>query len=339
MKKSCLLLVLFTTFLWSCNNSSSSSSEKQQSKRDNVIDVHNKIKEIQIEDILISSFARLYLVDDNLIISDSKAYNEMLVHLFNKNNFDYITSALPKGQGPGEITIIGHIGTNNSNNNLYVSDHGKLKIFTYPIDSIRDNAYYKPEVKKEINMIQFPSKYEFINDTLSYARIIAPTENIGHNEFLATWNMQTGVIKKIKYIHPKIEKKRITLAVSMDNEILVECYHNHDLMTIMDLEGNLKYNVYGENWNDRNANKINHFGDVVIRDDKIVASYSGGDMSTNQYYPTKLHIFDISGDYIKTLDIGYRISDLCYDKEKDRIIFALDDVIQFAYLNLKGIID
>ena len=338
MKKSIrLLFYLLLVTCWSCQNSSN--SEKHQDKRDNVINVHDKVEEIQIEDVLISSFARLYLLDNYLIISDSKAYDEMLVHLFNKNNFEYVTSALPKGQGPGEITNMGHIGANEKNKELYVSDHGKLKIFSYPLDSILDNAYYTPEIKKEINNIQFPSNYIFINDTLSFARIIVPTENIGHNELLAKWNMQTGEIDKIKYTHPKVEKKRIALAVSMDNEALVECYHNHDLMTIMDLNGNLKQNIYGQNWNNRDANKINHFGKVVFRGDKIIASYSGGDMSTDEYYPTKIFIFDINGNYIKTLEIGYRISDFCFDEENDRIIFALDDVIQFAFLDLKGLVE
>lgn len=327
------LALLLLIFILSCNNNNN--SEKHQSQRDNVINVHDKVEEIQIEDVLLSSFARLYLLDNYLIISDSKAYDEMLIHLFSKNNFEYVTSALPKGQGPSEITNMGHIEVNERSKELYVSDHGKLKIFSYPLDSILDNAYNTPEVKKEINNIQFPSNYIFINDTLSFARIIVPTGNIGHNELLAKWNMQTGEINKMKYTHPKVETKRIALAVSMDNETLVECYHNHDLMTIMDLNGNLKYNVYGQNWNNRDASRINHFGKVVFRGDKIIASYSGGDMSTDEYYPTKLLIFDINGDYIKTLEIGYRISDLCYDEENDRIIFALDDVIQFAFLDLK----
>jgi hypothetical protein len=92
------------------------------------------------------------------------------------------------------------------------------------------------------------SDYEYINDTLCFARIIEPTGNVDHNEVAAKWNMQTGEVNKMKYSHPKVEKKRIALAVSMYHNTFVEytfveCYHNHDLMIIMDLDGNLKYNV------------------------------------------------------------------------------------------------
>lgn len=72
-----------------------------------------------------------------------------------------------------------------------------IKIFSYPLDSILNRPYYIPVVKKEINNTQFPSNYEFINDSLSFARIIEPTGNVGHNEAVGKWNMQTGKIRKM----------------------------------------------------------------------------------------------------------------------------------------------
>jgi len=39
------------------------------------------------------------------------------------------------------------------------------------------------------------------------------------------------------------------------------------------------------------------------------------------------------------LEIGYKISDYCYDKTNNRIIMNLNDAeIQFAYLDLNGLI-
>ena|SRR5690554_4680269 len=336
MKDLYVLLLLFVLMLLNCT--SKTDTERYQNNRSNIIKVKDKVREIQIEDVLIGSMARLYILDNYLIIKDSQS-DDMLVHFFNKVNYEYETSSIQRGQGPKEITNMGYIGVNKNKKEFYVSDHGKLKIFNYPLDSIIDNAFYKPDVKKEINNIQFPSDYIFINDTLSFARIIEPTGNAGYNEFVARWNMQTGEVIKMKYTHPDVEKRRITLAVSMDNNALVECYHNLDLMTIMDINGNLKYNVYGQNWNNRDASRLYHYGNVFFREDKIVASYSGGDMRTEDRLPDKLFIFDINGDYIKTIEIGYRISDLCYDEENDRIIFALDDVIQFAYLELNSLLD
>ncbi|WP_019541474.1 6-bladed beta-propeller [Proteiniphilum acetatigenes] len=337
MKKIYLLAILcFGAVFLSCTKSTD--TEKYQNKRNNIIDVSERIQEIETADVMIGSIARLYLVDNYLIIQDSKSL-DMLIHLFDRNNYGYITSGIPRGQGPGEVTNMGYIGVNEENKEFYVSDHGKLKIFNYPLDSILNNPYYMPGIKKEIDNIQFPSNYVFINDTLCFARIIEPTGNVGHNEVAAKWNMQTGEVNKMKYSHPKVDKKRISLAVSMDNETLVECYHNHDLMTIMDLDENLKYNIYGSNWNRRDASQLQHFGKVVFRGDKIIASYSGGNRLTEEYYPSKLLIFNINGDYIKTLDIGYRISDFCYDKQNDRLIFNFEDMIQFGYLEMNNILD
>jgi len=337
MRKVHMLAILcFCAILLNCTKSTD--TEKYQNKRNNITDVKERVQKIEIEDVMIGSVARLFLADNYLIIMDYKSL-DMLIHLFDRNNYTYVTSAIPRGQGPGEVTNMGYIGVIEDKKELYVSDYGKLKIFNYLIDSILNDPYYIPVIKKEIDNVQFPDSYVFINDTLSYAKIIEPTGNVGHNEIAAKWNMQTGEVKKMKYSHPKVDKKRISLAVSMEHETLVECYRNHDLMTIMDLDGNLKYNIYGSNWNNRDESRLQHFGDIVLRGDKIIASYSGGNRMTEEYYPNKLIIFNINGDYIKTLDIGYRISDFCYDKQYDRLIFNFEDVIQFGYLEMNNILD
>lgn len=322
--------------LFSC--ATNTNTEKNVNRGNNSINVKDKVIEIPMDEVLIGPIARLDTSDDYLVIKDIKTY-DMYVHLLDKNSLEYITSALPKGQGPGEITIIGHISLNEKDKELYISDHGKNKIFTYPLDSILNNEYYIPETKIEMKESQFPSDYELINDTLAYARIIEPTGNSGHNELLAKWNMQTGETFKIPYSNPKVDKKRITLAASKELNTLVECYHNLDLMTIMDLDGNLKHNIYGPNWNSRDETAIHHFGDVLFRKDKIIASYSGGDRLTEEYLPTKIYVFDLNGNNLQTLDIGYRISDICYDDEYDRLIMVFDDEIQFGYLDLEGIVD
>ena len=48
-------------------------------------------------------------------------------------------------------------------------------------------------------------------------------------------------------------------------------------------------------------------------------------------------IFTKMGDYIATLETGYRITCISYDSEADRIVFTFDDEIQFGYLDLESI--
>ncbi|KAA6332550.1 hypothetical protein EZS27_018950 [termite gut metagenome] len=326
-----LLYLLLIAACYSC--SSNSDTEKYQNKRDNVINVREKVKEIEMEEVLIGQTARLCLMNDYLIIGDYKSLDK-LIHLFDKKEFRYLTSTAYRGQGPGEITNMGHIAADETNRMFYVNDHGKQTIFSYELDSVLANSRYMPEVKMKMNEKQFPDKYQCINDTLSIGLLITPIGNADFKPSVAKWNMSTGEVTPMKYEHPGIEKKRISFAVSMENGIYVECFFNHDLMTIVSLDGDLKYTIYGPDWSSQDNNKIHYYGKVIFCNNKILATYSGGHNSFDKRFPTKFLVFDINGDYIQTLETGYRISDYCYDKENNRIIMNLDDEIQFAYLNL-----
>ena len=312
-----LLVILLSCMIGSCN--SDSDTEKYQQKRDNIVDVHTLIKEVPIDDVLIGSIARPFLLNNYLIIGDYKS-SDKLIHIFDKNDFSYLGSTADVGQGPNEITVMGHIGINEKERCFYVSDHGKLKIYNYDIDSVLVNSDYVPTVKAEMNMTRFPDRYQYINDTLSVALMIEPTSASTFNQAVAKWNIQSGEFTPMEYRHPDITKKRISFAISPEDSVYVECYTYHDLISICKLDGNLKCNVYGPAWDKEESKKIHHYGNVVFCGDKIVASYSGGDNMSDAYHPTRFFVFDLDGDYLKTLDVGFRIVDFCYDNNNNRII-------------------
>jgi len=325
---------------WGCTHNSG--TEKYQNKRDNIVNIHEKIKEIVIpeDDVLIGASTRLALIDDYLIIQDFYPFDK-LIHLFDKNTFKYITGITSKGQGPGEIANMGIVAINKVDHTFYVSDHGNHKIFEYSLDSILSNPSYVPKMKMKMDAKVFPSGYQYINDTLSVGKII---ELLGGSKFtqsLGKWNMTTGEIKLFTYKHPEVSRYG-SFAASVEHNIYVECYACYDLMTIgsLDGDGDLKFNIYGPHWDSNQPERtVNHYDGVIFCEDKIVASYSGGDWTYEYWDPTKFFIFDINGDYIKTLETGYKISDYCYDKKSNRIIMSLNDAdIQFAYLELDGLI-
>jgi hypothetical protein len=336
-----ILYLLFIPLCWGCTHSTETA--KYQNERDNVINVREKVKELVFGDVLINDNSRARLIiDDYLFISDSKSVSEM-IHVFDKNNFNYIKSFADRGQGPGEIANIGHIAWDKVNRLLYVSDHGKQRIFSYQLDSVLSDDWYVPNVKMKLNISLFPSNYHYINDTLSIGRIIEPMGNFDFKQSLGKWNMVTGEIKRMNYEHPDIDRKRISFAVSMDHGIYAECYHNRDLMTICDLDGNLKYNIYGPKWSDPESRKISYYGDVSFCGDKILVLFSGKNTFTKEtgmkvILPTKFLVFNLNGDYLQTLETGYHITECCYDSENNRIIMSLSDEIQFAYLDLDGLI-
>jgi hypothetical protein len=288
------------------------------------------VKEIEMEEVLIGSVARVFLIDNYLIIQDFRSYDKS-IHFFDKNTFSYLASTAERGEGPDEIANMGGIGVDEAGRKFYVSDHGKQQIFGYELDSVLANPGYKPEVKIKMNAERFPSGYTYFNDTLCIGRFIEPTGNSNYKPTAGKWNMKTGEIKLMKYEHPKIQEKRMICDASVEHGIYVECYGNHNLMTICTLDGELKYNIYGRNWNDLS---IFHYGKVAFCGNRIVAAYSGGDRRTDEYYPTKLLVFTIDGDYIQTLETGYRIFHFCYDTKNNRIILSMKDDIQFGYLDL-----
>jgi hypothetical protein len=330
MKKAIIVFVLF--FYFGCR--SDHGVEKYQHKRNNTTNVHDRIKKIEIDDILISPLNQLYVTKDHLLISDFNSLDKQ-IHLFNKDDFSHVTSVAPKGQGPGEIANMGQTAIDDVNNIFFVSDHGKQKIFGYELDSVICNPHYMPEVKMTMNQAFFPSRYWYINDSLSIGIIIEPIGNSDYSKHVAKLNLNTGEIKKMKYEHPDIRKKRIRCAVSVEHKIYVECYSHHDLITVCSLDGDLKYNIYGQYWSDKTSNRFNYFGEVVFCNDRIFALYSeGSDSRSNNRYPTKFLVFNLSGDYIQTLETEYQITTFCYDQENNRLILSMDADLQFGYLDL-----
>lgn len=158
-----LWMLLCGLLFFSCTRNSS--TEKYQTTRDKVENVHNWLKKFDTDSILIGNNARMYMLADYLLIADHRGYDKQ-IHVFDKNSFRHLASTAPLGQGPTEITVLGHVAVDEQSKKFYVSDHGKQKIFSYDIDSVLADPDYTPEVKLTMDIANFPSEYEYISDTL-----------------------------------------------------------------------------------------------------------------------------------------------------------------------------
>jgi hypothetical protein len=324
--KRIVYFVLFVFFASSCFRNSD--VEKSQNHSTNIIDVKESVKEIIIDTPLIGGWARPFIVNDYLLISDSQS-EEKLISIFDKNNFSYLM-----GVGDAGVIVPDEV-----HHRFFVPDYGKLKVLSYSVDSILKNPFYRPEVKGDMKELQFPDRFVYVNDTFCIARSIMVGENKYFQQSLVRWNMLTGEMKLLVEGHPKVERKRSQFAVSLEHNLIVDCYAHHDLMTIYDLDGNLKYNIYGPYWDDKTSNDMVYYDAVVICKDKIVAAYAGGRNWSDEGFPNCFQVYDFDGNYIKTLNIGRKICNFCYDQELNRLIMVLDNEIQFAYLNLDGLIE
>jgi len=332
-----IIFSIIIIICWSCTFNSN--TEKYQQRRDNIVLVNNKLKEIDLNDVFVGQFARLYILNDYLIITDVRSFDKQ-IHLFNVNDFSHLTSVADRGQGPLEITNLGFIGINENNNEFYASDHGKQQILCYNMDSILANPLYFPTIKMKMNARQFPDRYHYVNDSIVMGVIIEPVANSSYDHATAKININSGKIYPVIHKHPKIERKRISFAMSEQLKVYIECYHFHDLMIIYNMDGSIKCNIYGKEWNSKVTNRFRYYKDVKICDEFIVATFSNGKnrySSNERENPTQFLVFNQDGDYIKTLETGSYIMDFCYDKLNKRLLMHLDDEMQFAYLDFREI--
>lgn len=80
---------------------------------------------------------------------------------------------------------------------------------------------------------------------------------------------------------------------------------------------------------------------MAFCNNRIVATYSGEKSFKDRktVFPTKFIIFDLDGNYLKTLETEYQIVKFCYDKDNDRFIISMNDNMQFGYLDVGELLD
>lgn len=304
--------------------------EKHQTHRDEVVNVADRLHAWgREEELLIGKWPRLKVGKRFIILVDYDSPDQ-LIRLFNRKDLHFQGGFGEQGQGPNELTMIGTV-CEDANGRLLVPDHGKLKIFSYDADSVlADPQGYVPQVKLSLDNTLFPANYKYINDTLCYAAIIQPTSVSTFDQHYGIWNPQTGTLKKFAYRHPEIHKRRGTFDVSMNERLLVEVSSIYDLMSIFDLEGSLISNVYGPDWG---RTHLSTFQGVAVTSRGIITSYSGDDYLQSRG-AQRLHLFDLKGNYLKTIDLGRTLLDFCYDETYHRLLLSFDHEMQLGWLDL-----
>lgn len=305
-------------------------NEKYQKNRNNVLNVSDKIKKIDLGDVLIGSSSQPLTTADYLIIGDYRSA-DTIVDVFDINTFEHVVSFGCFGNGPNEIAVFDNIAWRPGHRELYVTDAGKFEVFIYNIDSVITNKTYLPK-RKNINPLKFATDNYFVNDSISYGVYIL-TESTTANTFIpcvgkSDADMET--IQLLEYSHPNVDSKRISLAVSPRDSIYAECNLKYDLISIFNFDGCLLWNVYGENWG--KSHTLNYMNAVFTKD-FLIASYDGS--KYEEHNPiTKCHVFKHNGDYVATLDLKCNILRFCYDESHNRLIFCLNHSFQYGYLDL-----
>ena len=323
----CLLML----FIIGCKSNNAEKTEKFQKHRDNIINIEDKITDIKTK--ILFGIPSLYIINDILIVAEIRPSNKG-IHLFNKNTFKYITSTGIIGKGPGEIARPGRIGFDNKNRVLWVSDHGKKVMWKFPLDSILNNEMYKPTENLDLYDDLFIERFGFLNDSIALGKAVRVLSNYSFEMVTAKLKLNTNVTEVYGYEHPEAvgRKSNSQFKLSVENNLYVNCYYYCDLMTICDLDGNLKYNVYGPGWLKNKDNRKSYFTAVCLTNNNIIAAYIGDvGIIFDEFKrprgntPSKLLVFDMDGNYKETIETGYKFTFFCVDEENKRVIVYFED--------------
>ena len=129
------ILLCLLPFLLGCKDKNT--TDKYPDYYSNVVGVHDKIVDIK-NDILLGAVVRLDIIDEYLLVTDFQSIDKG-VHLYDKNTYEYISSAIVIGRGPGEIVRIGPISINHENKTLLVPEYGREAIYGFPV--VRISGY------------------------------------------------------------------------------------------------------------------------------------------------------------------------------------------------------
>ena len=342
MKSTFLFSCLMSILLLGCNNVDSDKSKTFTETLEKTINVKDKITDIKTD--LLFKYCSMTISDSILIVNELTPTGAKGIHFFNKNNLKYITSTGFVGKGPGEIARLGESTINFNSKVIWVDDYAKMVSWKFPIDSILSNESFIPTEKLKMDKDLFQVKYAFINDSIAIGRSVIPTSY--HSMDIATTkrNIYDSKIEKYGYHHPDLKGRESysSFELSNKNEVYTICFTFVDLMTICDLEGNLKYNIYGSQWSPKETKGIQFYGEVKTYKNYIIASYIGGkhvvtaaDGGRVHNSPSKLLVFDIDGNYVKTIEVGHEFSEFCIDEDNNRVIAYFDNRINpLGYFSL-----
>lgn len=333
MKSRFFLVVLFCIVV-GCENVNKDRIVLFKESPDKTISVKERIIEIKTDILL--RFGDFCLIDSFLVYNDFASIESKGIHVFNKNTFDYITSTGYLGRGPGEIIRLGSNAVSPDQSVLWVDDYGNQVRWKFPLDSILRNEKFLPQEKIAMSPDFFFKEYEFLNDTTVLGIAVIPLSVNSMEMAMAKSKFSTGKAERFGYKHPDIKDRYETYStskLSAKHNIYINCFERMDLMTICDFDGNLVKAIYGEHKNTTNEDFLTHyFKSADIYKDFILVSYLGKKAAIKEdgkapefFSPTRLLVFDIMGNFVKSIEVGYQFSSFCVDEDNNRVILFFED--------------
>lgn len=343
------IFTFFIFFLFSCKRDDSLKKYPDFSKNiENVSDFIIPIK----TDILLGK-CNINIGSKYLFVNDWNSFEKGFL-LFDKRTLKHIISTGSLGQGPGEVInyrnaviIPNQIGENS----FFVFDYSQLKLYVYDIDSILQNPKYLPKIIANASMMQVLGDVNQLNDSIFIGIASKAINSHSFIDEVSKININNFTIKKLGYENSEVIKKGDTFThgsftLSHKYNIYGRSYIYTDLLTLCDINGNLRCNILGPYWG-KGDKKLKFYQQLGIYKNYILAAYVGGNgviVDEHQRYKgvlaKKILVFNLNGDYLKTLNIGEGIRYFTVDEDTKRLLLSLEDRDEpLAYLDLTGLLD
>lgn len=340
--KKILFLILIVFVITACNRTGNNHFAKFPSE------YYLEGKRIKTE--IPFKFGSLYLFDSLLIVTNTPD-NKKYIHLYNRTNYKYISSSAVIGKGPGEISNPFLAVLDKPERVIWCMDHGKKRIYKFPIDSILIDSDYIPSY-----YVHIPSEKRLIIVYAPFNNKLFSFLNNEYNTLISFFDHKgkisdsLNIINNIKYYKDSQElensyKVLYNFNFNPSKDKIVIAFKYSSIIKILDNNGNILSSMQG-------PDKIN--GDPLapltesvlayfdIRSDKnyIYCLYQGGERTKNENgmlisnFPHSLFIFDWDGNPLARINFKHSVSSFEIDQQYNRIITFSPDFGDFVVYKL-----
>ena len=288
-------------------------TEYHEKNRDNVIDGLSLM--VSIDDNLpsIHSFAVPIMAGDTLVIIDFRS-TDLLYTAYDIYNDTTLGRFGKYGNGPGEVANPLFSFYDSYSRNIYVGNgnQGKLSYFHLP-EAVSDSTY--DAIDKTTVDVYRGILYPYVVDESTVLCTTYPDLS-NRNSRISKLNLDTGEITVIDSVTPG-DNVRTAIAVSSKDNLIFAADKRHDLIRILDLDGNEHKKIFGPEYDDNIKDDEHFFSESVICGKTVASLYTG--KNNSEKYDNRIILTELAGKYLKTIQFEETIHGMQYHDKTGRL--------------------
>lgn len=287
----------------------------------------------------------LFYTGNRLWALDYRAYTEHVIYELSGDNYGIAKGYLKIGRGPGEITRAGDVTVHGGK--VYVNDNGRSSIWVFSLDSMLFNPDIINGKEILINDGYILSNMYFVNDSIAVSLAVHPLSTSTFEEKVVKGNIRSYEFSEWGYEHPEAIGRTISSSklVRLKDGGFARCYLWLDIITILNPDGTLRYNIYGSHWRRHDVGEYEFCHDICAYKDYFLVSYVG-DVSditdrngrSRGNLPTRVLVFGNEGNHLATIEFGEKFNRMAVDEQKQRLVITFyERDAMLGYIGLEPI--